>query len=240
MESQGGMANTVVGAIKKRAALLPHANPADPGSLSNRLRNRRFQRFAATVNSLCRPVNIIDIGGTNEFWEQRGWAGRPDVTITVVNLIHYKRLHKNIKHYQADATNLSQIGDREFDVAFSNSVIEHLYTFDKQKAMAAEVRRIAKAYWVQTPNYWFPIEPHFLFLGWQYLPECVRIFLIKRRRIGWRGHLTEHEQAVNAVKEVRLMSRKELRKCFPDATLIPEKFCGMVKSWTACKGFGDR
>ena len=69
-----------------------------------------------------------------------------------------------------DATNLHEFGDASFDIAFSNSVIEHLSTFENQARMAAEVRRVARAYWVQTPNFWFPIEPHFLVPAWHWLP----------------------------------------------------------------------
>ena len=44
------------------------------------------------------------------------------------------------------------------------------------------MRRIASAYWVQTPNFWFPIEPHFLMPGWQWMPRAVRTELLHRLR----------------------------------------------------------
>jgi hypothetical protein len=63
------------------------------GSLSNRMRSRRFELFDRLAGTLERPLSILDIGGTNEFWAQRGWAGRDDVTITTVNLAEEPQLH---------------------------------------------------------------------------------------------------------------------------------------------------
>ena len=136
---------------------------------------------------LPRPVRILDVGGTNAFWEMRGWAGRDDVQIVTVNLKAEERRHSNIEPRAGDAIDLGEYADNSFDLVFSNSVIEHLFTYENQVAMAREVRRVARAYWVQTPNYWFPIEPHFHVPGWQWMPTGIRIELLRRRRCGWRG-----------------------------------------------------
>jgi hypothetical protein len=211
-----------------------------PNSLSNRMRARRFKLFQGLVSRMPgSPLHIIDLGGTNEFWERRGWAGREDVRITMVNLAAGERLHANIEPVQGNVTDLRGFADGSFDVAFSNSVIEHLFTFEAQKAMAAEARRVAGAYWVQTPNYWFPIEPHFRFPGWQWLPVSVRVALLRRRRFGSRGPCPERDAAVRAVTEVRLMTRREVAECFPDATIWGETFFGFRKSWVAYAGFPE-
>jgi len=51
--------------------------------------------------------------------------------------------------------------DGSFDIVFSNSVIEHISSPEDQQRFADEVRRTGRAYWVQTPDYRFPIEPRF-------------------------------------------------------------------------------
>jgi len=213
------------------------ADDEDPTSLSNRLRARRFKRFEALVSSLPRPLRILDVGGTNDFWEQRGWAGRPDANIVSLNMVAEEQRHANIKPVAGDATDLSDFPDRSFDVAFSNSVIEHLFTLENQHRMASEIRRVAKAFWVQTPNFWFPMEPHFHVPGWQWMPANLRIAMLRRWRCGWRGPCSDPLRARELVREVRLMTQSELRTAFPGATLIPERFCGLVKSWTAVQGF---
>jgi Methyltransferase domain len=205
------------------------------GSFSNSRRSRRFESFARLVEGLperdVRPVRILDIGGTNSFWEQRGWAGREDVRVVLVNVDVERSTHENIEPRGGDATDLGEFPDGAFDVVFSNSVIEHLGSIDRQAAMAAEVRRLAPLYWVQTPNFWFPIEPHFLTPAWHWLPTRLRVALLRRRRWGWRGPCPDPVEAEALVGEVRLMRGTELRRLFPDATLVKERLGPFVKSF---------
>ena len=209
------------------------------GSFAHSHRSRRFEAFARLIDDLSkrnvRPVRILDIGGTNAFWEQRGWAGRESVQLVLFNLELEPRLHPNIEARVGDATDLSEFPDGAFDVVFSNSVIEHLESFERQAAMAAEVRRLAPRYWVQTPNFWFPVEPHFLTPGWHWLPARLRIALLRRRRWGWRGPCPDPEQAKALVSEIRLMRRNELRNLFPDAILNEERIGPLVKSFVAAR-----
>src|SRR3954466_15212117 len=65
-------------------------------SFSNRMRSQRFRLFERLVADVPRPVRILDIGGTNGFWEQRGWADRADAEITLVNLFAEPQEHANI------------------------------------------------------------------------------------------------------------------------------------------------
>jgi hypothetical protein len=215
------------------------ASGPDANSFSNRMRTARFRRFEALVAPLPRPLRILDVGGENEFWENRGWAGRTDIQIFSLNLAPEEQRHENIKTIAGDATNLSQFGDGSFDVAFSNSVIEHLFTYENQRRMASEIQRVGRAFWVQTPNFWFPIEPHFHIPGWQWMPLGARIAMIRRWRCGWRGPCPDPVKARALVEELRLLTGGELKEMFPAATLIPERFCGLVKSWVVAGGFPD-
>jgi hypothetical protein len=207
----------------------------DERSLSHRMRSRRFAAFTRATRTLDRPVSILDIGGTAEFWENRGWADQPSVRITLVNLSEASQRFDNIVPTVGDATAID-FADDAFDVAFSNSVIEHLRTRESQRRMAAEVERVAHAYWVQTPNYWFPIEPHYLTPGWQFLPVRARVEILRRRPVGQMGRCPDRAFAEHTVREVQLLSRRSLARLFPDATVIPERFGGLVKSWTAVHG----
>lgn len=211
-----------------------------PGSFGNRNRSRRFeafeQLFAGVGDGLGRPVKILDVGGTNSFWEQRGWSEREDVQITTANLEKEEKKHANIETRVMDATKMDEFADGSFDIVFSNSVIEHLRTLEAQAAMAAEVRRLADRHWVQTPNFWFPMEPHFLTPAWHWLPVSARIALLRRRRWGWRGPCPDPEEARQLVKEIRLLRKRELQALFPDSRLFEERFLGLVKSFVAVRG----
>ncbi len=209
----------------------------NPISISNQMRAKRFDFFQKLTVPLPRPLSIIDIGGTPKFWELCGWAGRDDVHITIVNLKASECKHSNIEIKIGDATSLANYSDQSFDIAFSNSVIEHLFTIENQTSMAREVQRVGRAYWVQTPNYWFPIEPHFQILGWQWLPMAVRVAILHRYACGRRGPYLDLEQARKSVKEVRLLTYRELSHLFQNATIRAERFCGLVKSWIVFGGF---
>jgi Methyltransferase domain len=213
------------------------ASSTDPSSFANKLRTRRFRMFEALAARLPRPLCILDVGGTNAFWENRGWHERRDVEILTLNLALEEQRHENIKPIVGDATNLVQFGNQSIDVIFSNSVIEHLFTFENQRRMASEIRRVGKAFWIQTPNFWFPVEPHFHFIGWQWLPVDLRVSILRRRTCGWRGPCSDPVQARRSVEEVRLLSRSEMRSLFPGAKIFGERFGGFVKSWTAVGGF---
>lgn len=214
---------------------LKAAQDSDPDSLSHRMRARRFEQFAAAIAHLPKPIRVLDVGGTSAFWQQRGFANSDQLTIVTVNLVAEPQQFDNIEPTVGDATRLP-FEDGSFDVVFSNSVIEHLFDRDAQNRMSDEVRRVGHAFWVQTPNFWFPIEPHFLTPGWQWLPVRTRVAILQRRPVGQMGRTPEHETAEALVREVRLLRRREMRQLFPDATLIAEHYMGLVKSWTAVGG----
>src|SRR6185295_12688130 len=133
-----------------------------PGeSFSIRMRARRFAKFEGLVSPLPRPIRIVDVGGTSWFWEQCGWVDRDDVEITLINVQSEAQRHRNVVSLDGGFERLESFERGSFDVAFSNSVIEHLFTIERQRRMAELMRDAAPRYWVQTPNFWFPIEPHF-------------------------------------------------------------------------------
>jgi ubiquinone/menaquinone biosynthesis C-methylase UbiE len=134
-----------------------------------------------------------------------------------------------------DACNLSGMNDQSFDIVFSNSVIEHLYTKEQQKKMANEVARVGKSYFIQTPNKYFPIEPHWLFPFFQFLPFSIQVFLTQHFTLGNIKKTNNKEAAINLVKEVRLVSKKDFESLFKDAKIYKEKIIGLTKSFTAYK-----
>lgn len=129
------------------------------------------------------PLKILDVGGRPLIWEREGFCEGENIfkyQIHIVNLEPIISQSTNIQIYRCDALNMSCFQDNEFDIAFSNSVIEHVGNYTQQEQFVQEIKRVAKSYFVQTPNYYFPIEPHFLFPFYQFLPLWLQIFLLTR------------------------------------------------------------
>lgn len=209
-----------------------------PGSLASRMRRRRFELFRSLLSRLERPVTVLDIGGTEYFWETMGYAAEMDVRIVLLNLYRAPVRRPGFRSVVGDAREMPRFGEDQFDVVFSNSVIEHVGDFEQQRRMAAEIRRVGKRFFVQTPNRYFPIEPHFLLPGYQFLPFEARVFLLRHFELGWVGRIPDPVQAAAAVREVRLLDRSELEVLFPGARIYRERFCGLTKSFIVYGGWG--
>lgn len=206
-------------------------------SLANKLRLKRFALFKSLISPLPRPLKILDVGGTQVFWERMGFTGIDDISIMIINLTKTETTYPNFKSVVGDAKNLSMFRDNEFDIVFSNSVIEHVGDFDDQRRMAEEVKRVGKRYFIQTPNRYFPVEPHFLFPFFQFLPLQIQVFLLRHFEIGWNTKIKDKQKAIEIIKSIRLLTKKELKQLFPGATIYKEKFFGLTKSFIVYKGW---
>lgn len=201
-------------------------------SISHQYRTKRFEFFKKLLNRLPKPISILDIGGTVEFWKAMEFE-EDNVTITLLNIEPPPNVDYPFYTMQGNATNLSSVANAAYDIVFSNSVIEHLYTWENQQKMAAEVQRVGKYHFIQTPNYWFPIEPHWVFPFFQYMPKSLRIWLTQHANLGHIGKKANLEDAKKQVEEIKLITKTEMKLLFPQSTLYKEQFMGFNKSFTA-------
>jgi hypothetical protein len=206
-------------------------------SISAFFRKRRFSFFIDLISQVPKPCKIIDIGGTLQFWKTVGadvWDG---IKLTFLNVFPIDVSGTNAKSVVGDARSIYQFGDNEFDVVFSNSTIEHVGCLDDQQKMANEVRRIGKRYFVQTPNKFFPVEPHFCFPFFQFLPVEMKIRLLSKLNLGAFTKTPDLEKNRRIVNDIRLLSKSEIKALFPEASLYHEKILGLSKSVIAYYGF---
>lgn len=173
------------------------------------------------------------MGGTLAFWNSTGFEDLADIQIFLFNQTEQKANVPYFHFVQGVASNLACFADKQFDLVFSNSVIEHLFTWENQVKMAQEVRRVGKHYFIQTPNYWFPIEPHFVFPCFQYFPKSLRVWLISNFSLGFYEKFHDKEQARTQVEEIKLLSLRQVKDLFPGAKIYKEKFWGLHKSMIA-------
>jgi len=105
-------------------------------------------------------TRILDVGGDAFNWDLIKRKSK----ITILNLSKPKEMlssHENYDFVVGDSTALLY-EDNSFDIAYSNSVIEHLHTYERHKLFASELNRVSKKLWVQTPARSFFIEPHLI------------------------------------------------------------------------------
>jgi hypothetical protein len=153
-------------------------------SLATKVRLKRIAFFKELVSPLPKPLQILDVGGTERFWEKMGLVGHEEWRITILNVSECETHYTNIKSIAGDARDMCEVKDQEFDVVFSNSVIEHVGGYEEQRQMAKEVERVGRRYFLQTPNFYFPFEPHFLFPFFQFFPLWFKGFLLQHFRLG--------------------------------------------------------
>jgi hypothetical protein len=92
--------------------------------------------------------------------------------------------------------------DQSFDIVYSNAVLEHLPGNEHVERFAAEVQRVGRGWFVTTPNFWYPVDPHYHLPFVQLLPETAQRNLVRRLGKTPYDHL-------------RLLTKEQLRKLFP-------------------------
>lgn len=203
-------------------------------------RKRRLQLFSKFFN--LENCKILDVGGTIHIWEMLSFLQNyPKVDIVLLNLrkpseyeMRVIQAKKRYKFIEGNALSLP-FKNKSFDIVFSNSLLDHLSSFDNQKKFAEEVKRVGKGYFIQTGNRRFFFEPHFLTPFVHYLPKKIQKKIIRNFTI-W-GLLTRpSSQVVNSiVDEIRFPTEKEFKALFPEALVIKEKFLFFTKSFVAVK-----
>ncbi len=203
------------------------------GWVQTPFRERRLKLYQEVIRPTAQTT-ILDVGGSPWFWTGLAITGK----ITVLNPDELPdEVKAGFPAFQCvggDGCNMTY-PDASFDVGFSNSAIEHVGTYEKQKAFASEMRRVGKTLWVQTPAREFPIEPHFMAPFIHYFPRW-----LQRKTVRWFTILgltskPTPVQIENLLNEIRLLNHREMQELFPDCEIRREKFFGFTKSYIAIR-----
>jgi SAM-dependent methyltransferase len=192
----------------------PLARLASP--LAARARARRHDEFFS-LTQLKPGARVLDVGCGS-----LGLRGlEPEIDITGVDL-HVRPDYPG-PFVQADATEGLPFAKDEFDLVYCSSVIEHVEPA-RRDAFARELRRVGRGWFVQTPAFSFPLEPHALLPAAHWLPVALR-------KHYWRlGAAGEWE-------EISLLRKTEVERLFGRA--LPERIGPFVKSWVCVSPPGD-
>lgn len=180
-------------------------------------------------------MNVLDLGGRSGTW-----TGHDLHPARVVCVNVEKAGDAGVDWCMCAAGDACDLGsdilaDR-FDLVYSNSVLEHVGGHWRRQAFAETVHRAAPHHWVQTPSRYFPLEPHWLFPGFQFLPTALQATVSRRWSLGHR--LSPEEPwtaAFDDVLGVELVGRATLQYYFPTSTVLKESFLGLTKSLIAVR-----
>lgn len=217
-----------------------YVDTSNPHSLISKVRKKRCEFLLALIHSIDNDsIRILDVGGTLPFWETCEFVGGPKCEITLLNLSKFEvpKNYKYITSVQGNGTDMRNYKDNEFDVVVSDSVIEHVGDYENQKKMAREIQRVGKRYFVQTPNFFFPVEPHFLFPFFQFLPLSVKTLLLSYFSLGGRQPTGNHEKSKVVAKSIRLLKKRELQQLFPEGVILKERLFGLSQSFIIVDGW---
>jgi hypothetical protein len=209
-------------------------------SFVNRIRQKRFASQQKHIERLLEhkeSIKILDIGGELDFWRHMEWDN-DRCTIYLLNLEDRTPTKapdtKGFVWVTGNALALPyQAG--EFDLIFSNSVIEHVGSYQNQVLFAAEVNRVCSKYMIQTPSIWFPLEPHSLLPLFQFIPHALRALLIMLFNINYFPKQKTYKAALEISRSTLMFSKKRFQQIFPEATIEVETLFGIPKSYTAIK-----
>jgi hypothetical protein len=177
-------------------------------------------------------MRVLDIGGTVEAWRRAPVRPRH---VTVLNLFEPGDSDDpQITPATGDACRAVEVLadqnlDTHYDLVFSNSLIEHVGGHARREELAKQVLQLAPHHWVQTPYRYFPLEPHWLFPGMQFMPAAMRIKIAMH----WPLVHTRPASVEDARSDVlwtELVSISEMREYFPASTIAHERIFGLTKS----------
>ena len=197
-------------------------------------RRKRLAKFLKLYPNL-ENYSVLDVGGRPFIWKLL----KDYYDVAPKRLVLLNTPDENMLPASGDY--IVKIGDgRElpyenssFDLVFSNSVIEHVGNLEDMERFAKECDRVGKHFYIQTPNHWFPLEPHLgvAFLHW--LPRSLyrKLCFLSIRYPFTLNNPSEKRNFYRAFDTTYLLTQKQLKRIFPQQKIIPEKFLLWVKSF---------
>lgn len=177
-----------------------------------------------------KSLKILDLGGSESFWIESNIDINPE-NITILNISNYQKEYSKlpgIKKLTYDGNKIP-FEDKSYDLVICNSVIEHVKK-NQRIIFSKEIMRVGKKFFLQTPCFYFPIEPHFVLPLIHWLPKKVGyyfIYISPWKILGKPDKETINEYFFNT----NLLKEDELVDLFKNAKIYKEKFLGLTKSY---------
>jgi SAM-dependent methyltransferase len=186
-------------------------------SVSLHSRQRKLQLLLDELHPTA-VASVLDVGadelgfgegegcGTLNFFEEHyPWPER----ITALGLhdgTAFRARYPGVRYVQGDACALP-FADGEFDIVFSNAVIEHVGGRERQRRFVSEALRVGRRVFITTPNRRFPIELHTRLPLVHWLPDAL-------------SHPVYRATGKGPATELHLLTRRSLASLFPGRARI--------------------
>ncbi|HIJ01800.1 TPA: class I SAM-dependent methyltransferase [Candidatus Woesearchaeota archaeon] len=184
---------------------------------SKKSRENKYKIFIKIIKPK-KTDKILDVGsGLGTFLEEM-YPYKNQITSLDINnkdLKELKRKYQQVRIIKGSALKLP-FKDKSIDIIFSNAVIEHVGGWKNQELMAKEIQRVAKKWFVTTPNKWFPFEPHYRVPFYQFVPKFIQRAVSRITRVG-------PNYPKGKWQDINLLSARQMRKLFPKSKIIKHK-----------------
>jgi SAM-dependent methyltransferase len=182
--------------------------------LSLHVRRKMFGMFMELVTP--EPgIRVLDVGVTSDQTQKESnyfeemYPYPQDITcVGTEDGSHLAQLYPGLKYTQIRPGDRLPFPDSEFDVVFSNAVLEHVGNRMQQAAFIADLCRVSRRFFITTPNRWFPFEHHTGLPLLHYLPA--RVFRAVLRH-------TRYERWADE-SNLNILTAGELKPLFPAGT----------------------
>ncbi|MEW6221235.1 MAG: hypothetical protein AB1634_17105 [Thermodesulfobacteriota bacterium] len=208
-------------------------------------KKKRLAIFKGVVAGMPRPLRVVDLGGTASFWTAWGFGHDGDLRVTLVNNheqdrtnVGYDNSIPYVKEEINDVRHLTADCLKEFDLVFSNSMIEHLTSHEEQFHLGLTIEQSGVAFFVQTPNKYSIVDPHFphpLVPFFGAYPKTIQGLLLTMNRLGSGARAASLATARGRLRYYHPVSAGQLQAMLPSGQLVRERFLGFCHSLIAIR-----
>jgi hypothetical protein len=213
------------------------------GAVRSRAARKRSSLFRARLQSMRRPVRIIDLGGSAQMWRRWGVTADDGLHIVLANPHRSDTTHRSetlpggfVQSWSVDVLELSAQSFEAYDLIFSNSMLEHLPSRADQHLLAKTIETSGKPYFIQVPNKHCIVDPHFphplaaFFAMW---PRRLQVWAHHRHALGSSGRAATMSASRKAIESYHPLARGDLQALFPSARVVTEWNLGLPMSLVA-------
>ena len=180
-------------------------------------RQRKWKIFLDKINP-GEKDKILDVGFSDKEYSsvdnflEKNYIYPENITaISIDKGEEFKERYPKVKTISYDGQKMPFL-NKDFDLTWSNAVIEHVGGRNAQINFLRELKRVSKKSFITTPNKFFPIEVHtrIPFLHW--LPKKLFDYFLKKINKDWA-----------AGEYMNLLSLSKLKKILAEAEISDYK-----------------